>query len=43
MKDSGRDGRGGLIFHALTLLERRKLANLGKSYIIEVKITVLFF
>lgn len=43
MNDSGRDRRGGLIFHTLTLLERRKLANLGKSYVIEVQIAVLFF
>lgn len=35
MKDSSRSGKGGLIFHTLILLKRRKLAiNLDKSHVI---------
>lgn len=35
MKDSSRSGKGGLIFHTLILLKRRKLAiNLDKSHVV---------
>ena len=42
MKANGRDGRGGLPFHAFILLDRRKLANLDKGQVMEAQ-AVLFF